>query len=462
MPIPSRHGPLRTPQKMRWMLPTVALLTTLVALPSACGGDDGGATSGSDTTSSGAGGTTSSGAGGTAGGGAGGAAGGGAGGTDDTVAPVITLLGSSSVALAVGDTYVDAGATASDDVDGDISSHIVTVSTVDTTAVGNYSVSYDVTDASGNAAAQVVRSVVVSPPPHVYGTVGGHALAPPWQEPNQGMSVIYRPADYATIPPTPVVFFAPGWTSVDPTDYQSLLTFTASQGYSIIFAKDNSGAYSANHLIGYFNTMATRPEVAPYIDTTKIGVIGHSSGGGHAFKTLAALSAQGWGASARFLFSMEPWFAFDMNNSDMQMLPANTHAIVIQFGPGGNNNVNNTDARIPLTEFYLLTSIPAAEKDYQIFVNADHNYPKGNGSYASMAGILKPLDALMDYTFNASAGANAHQVALEVGNDDPYANGNGIQVVKPMSAYQYRCDGNDNSGANATLANSDIDYCAGY
>jgi len=79
----------------------------------------------------------------------------------DTTIPVITLLGVAGTSVAVGDTYTDAGATATDNYDGDITSIIVTVSTVNTAIVGIYTVSYNVSDASGNAALEVIRDVVV-------------------------------------------------------------------------------------------------------------------------------------------------------------------------------------------------------------------------------------------------------------------------------------------------------------
>ena len=79
----------------------------------------------------------------------------------DTTAPVITLLGEDPVTLEVGDTYIDAGATAIDNYDGDITSSIVTVNPVDTNAVGAYILSYNVSDASGNAAVEVTRTVNV-------------------------------------------------------------------------------------------------------------------------------------------------------------------------------------------------------------------------------------------------------------------------------------------------------------
>ncbi len=69
--------------------------------------------------------------------------------------PVITLLGNAEVSLELGSTYTDAGATAADNIDGVITSSIVVVSTVDVNAVGTYTVTYNASDAAGNAASQV-------------------------------------------------------------------------------------------------------------------------------------------------------------------------------------------------------------------------------------------------------------------------------------------------------------------
>jgi len=80
----------------------------------------------------------------------------------DVTAPIITLLGTTPVSVTQGDVYTDAGATASDDVDGDITANIVTNNPVDTATVGIYTVTYNVTDATGNAATEVTRSVIVT------------------------------------------------------------------------------------------------------------------------------------------------------------------------------------------------------------------------------------------------------------------------------------------------------------
>lgn len=79
----------------------------------------------------------------------------------DTTKPVISLIGSPTVSVNFGASYTDAGATASDNVDGNITGSIVTVNPVNTGSIGTYSVTYDVSDVAGNAATQVVRTVNV-------------------------------------------------------------------------------------------------------------------------------------------------------------------------------------------------------------------------------------------------------------------------------------------------------------
>ncbi|NER14147.1 BspA family leucine-rich repeat surface protein [Leptobacterium flavescens] len=80
----------------------------------------------------------------------------------DTTPPVITLLGANPLTIEVGTEYIEPGATAHDNVDGDISSSImIDFSSVDTNTVGSYIVTYDVVDTSGNSAEQVIRTVNV-------------------------------------------------------------------------------------------------------------------------------------------------------------------------------------------------------------------------------------------------------------------------------------------------------------
>ncbi len=375
-------------------------------------------------------------------------------GNKDRTKPEITLLGDATVNITVGDNYVDAGATANDNKDGNITSNIVTINPVTTGIAGSYQITYNVDDNAGNHATEVTRQVVVNAlPAKLYGLAGESTVANPIVESVNGNSVIITPEGASSAKPLPVVFFAPGWKGQDYTKYQTLLNFIASHGYAVIFANDPKGI-SATDIIIHLKQMVNNPAISPLLDTSRMGIIGHSSGGGHAFRILkefSALSTNGvkWGSNGRFLLALEPWFAFTMTESDMKTLPVNTNVIIQQYGEGGNNLANNTDARIALTEYYLLDSIPDNQKDYQVFVGADHSYPSKT-TYAEMQGILKPLDALMELTFKATPDAGAQQIALEIGNDDPYNDGHGIQAVKLISEYGYKCHG----------VATTINYCA--
>ena len=88
----------------------------------------------------------------------------------DTIPPVISIIGSSTINLTIGDTFTDPGATATDDVDGDITSSII-VDGLDALYVvlasGESSmgiplvITYSVTDTAGNTTV-VIRTIILN------------------------------------------------------------------------------------------------------------------------------------------------------------------------------------------------------------------------------------------------------------------------------------------------------------
>ena len=85
----------------------------------------------------------------------------GGGSNNDITAPVITILGEADVSINQYTPYIDAGATATDEVDGDLTSSIVTTGVVNTSIEGNYVITYTVSDTSGNTATATRQVVVV-------------------------------------------------------------------------------------------------------------------------------------------------------------------------------------------------------------------------------------------------------------------------------------------------------------
>ncbi|WP_164472769.1 DUF4185 domain-containing protein [Cohnella candidum] len=124
----------------------------------------------------------------------------------DSVPPVITLKGDASVEIPLGGTFEDPGATASDNLDGDISRKIAREGTVDASLVGTYALTYRVTDTEGNAAAPVTRTVKVVGPAYAvqnaaFKDASGNALS---ELPKKGMVLVSADIKSYTSSPEPV------------------------------------------------------------------------------------------------------------------------------------------------------------------------------------------------------------------------------------------------------------------
>lgn len=78
----------------------------------------------------------------------------------DDVPPQITLNGEADIILPYKGTYEEKGATAQDEIDGDLTGKIIVQGTVNSDKEGTYSIVYIVADSSGNEA-KVIRNVII-------------------------------------------------------------------------------------------------------------------------------------------------------------------------------------------------------------------------------------------------------------------------------------------------------------
>ncbi|HEY9401413.1 MAG TPA: immunoglobulin-like domain-containing protein [Pyrinomonadaceae bacterium] len=94
----------------------------------------------------------------------------------DTTDPVITLTGGNALTVECHAAFTDPGATATDNCAGDLDSAVQVSGTVDPNTVGTYTLTYTVSDASGNdATVQRTVNVVDTTPPVI--TVNGDSPA---------------------------------------------------------------------------------------------------------------------------------------------------------------------------------------------------------------------------------------------------------------------------------------------
>jgi hypothetical protein len=80
----------------------------------------------------------------------------------DSLAPIITLVGPDNITLTVGDTYQESGTAVTDNIDTGLIANVS--GSVDTSSVGTYVLTYTAVDLAGNTSS-VTRTIVVQPLP---------------------------------------------------------------------------------------------------------------------------------------------------------------------------------------------------------------------------------------------------------------------------------------------------------
>ena len=103
--------------------------------------------------------------------------------------PIITLNGDATIYLLKGQSYVEPGYSAYDDVDHDLTDRVVVTGSVDTSTLGTYELHYNVKDNSNNAAPQKTRTVHVVSSDLSALSVGTDGLTPEFQPDKQAYTL---------------------------------------------------------------------------------------------------------------------------------------------------------------------------------------------------------------------------------------------------------------------------------
>ena len=248
----------------------------------------------------------------------------------------------------------------------------------------------------------------------------------------------------------PLILFIAGWGLHDYKAYVTLINFLVEQGNIVLFAPEYANEYGSKYIREEFENMYKLSTIQKYMDTSRFGVVGHSSGGGKAFSICHYFLQKGWGKKGRFIFSMAPWFAFDMGKKEMRSFPSDTYVMVELFG-----NDRTTDLRIAMTIYSLLTSISAEHKTFYVYPGVGHGYPQGEKGVAQMKGITEPLKALLDVTFHHQI--DSFEKYDRLGSDTPWQKYR--DMVKPSKNYPSGCKPPFTEPLFKAIAAYDIDYC---
>ena len=304
--------------------------------------------------------------------------------------------------------------------------------------------------------------------------------------PDKGIITFYHPEGNASKRAT--VIFISGWGRLAET-YDKFFRFIVSHGYSLVNIYNNSDSedpgYVGNISVSYPNIIDMIKEsetlYSNWIDTTKIGLMGHSFGGGAAVWVGDTLfnNEMNWGTNGRFIFLTAPWFTFLTTREDLENYPANVklHIQVSMDEVVSNDDTAHwtwtTDPRAIRAVFELI-NIPDDDKDYiKVFSDPNRSY-QYNGetytydadhyisytpaySYHATYSQYEPYDemdvyvinrlahAMMDYVFEGNENAkivalgNGSNEQVDVGELPDLEETDRPVITRPVEEFKYTC-----------------------
>jgi len=240
----------------------------------------------------------------------------------------------------------------------------------------------------------------------------------------------------------PTVIFMSGWNS-NLDSYDGFLTYVASLGYCVIAKQERGKCFTPSVYNQELTDRLNMVHNTYNADIAKLGIIGHSSGGGTVHYLMNYLKGNNIaGTTKSVVMSLDGWFPF--GTTEAMLNGFDTPTFLMQFGGNDGRNTNGThpdwddyagepyhhyqDPKINLAIFKSLTQANV-EKEY-VVIEANNNHSYFAGSYASLIqkiDFLAPVDEFLNHTLGGGDAMNLINQSNDVITNDV------------VSEYQYYC-----------------------
>ena len=220
--------------------------------------------------------------------------------------------------------------------------------------------------------------------------------------------------------PRPVVVFLPGFGEDRPDVYSHLLVHLARKGYHVLFvhcALNSFPSQYGSYRRIYRTVRHGVRKFSSFIDTTRIGFVGHSFGAGAVpYVTKRCIEEENWCGNGSFQFLMAPFFTFAMTEEELRSFPSDVSTVIQVY-----ENDDVTDHRIA-RDLFLTLGVVDSLKNYLLvrsdtlgagdcILQADHALPCNelheDGEINSMDtyAVFRVIDALAEFGFTGNPAA---------------------------------------------------------
>jgi len=262
-----------------------------------------------------------------------------------------------------------------------------------------------------------------------YGAPGPYAVVQKdFPHPGSGHGKVYVVSPQIPDTSLPAIVFLHGFQWPMPDFYLGFITFLASHGYHVIFPSYMLYRTTFTHNKRYDLILQGAKDafamLGPQVDTTRIGFVGHSYGGG-ALPAVAwhYLKLKEWGEQGAFLFISAPWYVKKFAPYQFEYFPSQVNLIVQVY----EGDVFN-DWRIAEDIFYSFKTIANRRKKFYIVHNdqykgkrleAEHISPLSSGEDDINAIDYYALYRLTQALCQASFENDSNAYNLVLGKNSP-------------------------------------------
>jgi dienelactone hydrolase len=245
-------------------------------------------------------------------------------------------------------------------------------------------------------------------------------------------SYLFRPVGITK--PAPCIILLHGYTGQEYRFFEPYLSHLVSRGNVVVYptfpvlpVASSPGTVENKIAIVKHGIAACYAVGRGDIDTTRVGVQGHSFGGGmvpaiswHCFKE------KGWGNSGAFMFITAPWYCHGITQEQLMSFPQHVKLVTMVFE---DDRINDHQIAV---DIYNNLNVPDDSKRYFTLVsdsidgmvmNADHFVPYGTfyiygqENLLDYYGLYRIGDALAAYAFSGDVS----------GRDNSLGNGDSLQ-----------------------------------